>query len=73
MTGYRRLYVTGGLDAFYFRNNMFLVKYQLISNIGRIAHLPLMIVQGGHDVVAPPEAACLVPQDLTGVCPVYRP
>lgn len=51
------VYGTGRLDAFYFRNLMFLEKDQLVANIGRIAHLPLMIVQGGHDVIAPPEAA----------------
>lgn len=50
-------YGTGRLDAFYFRNRMFLKPDQLIANIKSIAHLPLMIVQGGHDVIAPPEAA----------------
>ena len=51
------VYGVGRLDAFYFRNHMFLEADQLVRNIGRIAHLPLMIVQGGHDVIAPPEAA----------------
>jgi proline iminopeptidase len=51
------VYGTGRLDAFYFRNRMFLEADQLIANIGRIAHLPAMIVQGGHDVIAPPESA----------------
>lgn len=51
------VYGTGRLDAFYFRNNMFLQPGQLVDNIPRIAHLPAMIVQGGHDVIAPPEAA----------------
>lgn len=50
-------YGTGRLDAFYFRNQMFLEPDQLLANMGRITHLPLMIVQGGHDVIAPPEAA----------------
>lgn len=54
------VYGTGRLDAFYFRNNMFLEADQLVANIDRIAHLPAMIVQGGHDVIAPPEAACRV-------------
>lgn len=31
--------------------------FKLVANIGRIAHLPIMIVQGGHDVIAPPEFA----------------
>jgi len=47
----------GRLDAFYFRNRMFLEEDQLVRDIERIAHLPLMIVQGGHDVIAPPESA----------------
>lgn len=51
------VYGTGRLDAFYFRNDMFLEADQLVANIDRIAHLPVMIVQGGHDVIAPPKAA----------------
>lgn len=51
------VYGTGRLDAFYFRNNMFLEADQLIAKMARIAHLPVMIAQGGHDVIAPPEAA----------------
>lgn len=51
------VYGVGRLDAYYFRNRMFLDEGQLIGNISRIAHLPLMIVQGGHDVIAPPDAA----------------
>jgi len=60
------VYGTGRLDPFYFRNHMFLETNQLVANIGRIAHLPLMIVQGGHDVIAPPEAAYLVHQAWSG-------
>ena len=51
------VYGTGRLDAFYFRNSMFLEPGSLLGNIGRISHLPLMIVQGGHDVITPPAAA----------------
>ncbi len=51
------VYGVGRLDAFYFRNHMFLEADQLIENLTRIAHLPLMIVQGGHDVIATPQAA----------------
>lgn len=51
------VYGTGRLDAFYFRNQMFLAESQLEQGIARIAHLPVMIVQGGHDVIAPPQAA----------------
>lgn len=51
------VYGTGRLDAFFFRNNMFLEQDQLVANLACIAHLPVMIVQGGHDVIAPPESA----------------
>jgi proline iminopeptidase len=51
------VYGTGRLDAFYFRNRMFLEEDQLIANVGRIAHLPVVIMQGGHDVIAAPESA----------------
>jgi proline iminopeptidase len=51
------VYGTGRLDAFFFRNNMFLEQDQLVVNMQCIAHLPVMIVQGGHDVIAPPESA----------------
>jgi proline iminopeptidase len=51
------VYGTGRLDAFFFRNHMFLEADQLVANIHRIAHIPVVIVQGGHDVIAPPESA----------------
>lgn len=51
------VYGTGRLDAFYFKNRMFLEDGQLIKNIKPIIRLPVMIVQGGHDVIAPPESA----------------
>jgi proline iminopeptidase len=60
------VYGTGRLDAFYFRNQMFFEDGQLIANIDRIAHLPVMIVQGGHDVIAPPLSAYLVHQAWPG-------
>jgi proline iminopeptidase len=54
------VYGTGRLDAFYFRNKMFLSDDQLERGIARIAHLPVMMIQGGHDVIAPPQAAAKV-------------
>jgi proline iminopeptidase len=60
------VYGTGRLDAFYFRNQMFLDADQLVANIHRIAHLPVMIVQGGHDVIAPPHSAYRVHQAWPG-------
>jgi proline iminopeptidase len=60
------VYGTGRLDAFYFRNTMFLKADQLLANMARIAHLPLMIVQGGHDVIAPPRSAYRVVRSWPG-------
>jgi proline iminopeptidase len=51
------VYSTARLHVHYFRNRMFLAPDQLINNMERIAHLPAIIVQGGHDVVTPPQAA----------------
>jgi proline iminopeptidase len=59
-------YGTGRLDAFYFRNEMFLEKDQLLAGMDRIAHLPAVIVQGGHDVIAPPRAAYRLHQAWPG-------
>ncbi len=51
------VYSLGRLDAFYFRHDMFMAQDHLLKNIARIGHLPALIVQGGHDVIAPPQAA----------------
>ena len=32
-------------------------KNHIIDNIGRVAHLPVIIVQGRHDVICPPVTA----------------
>jgi len=62
---------TGGLDApgeyarafarlenHYFRNDGFLAHDGWIqANLSRIAHLPVRIVQGRHDVICPPRGA----------------
>lgn len=47
----------GRLEAHYFRNATFLGDDQLIREVGRIRHLPALIVQGRYDVVCPPRAA----------------
>jgi proline iminopeptidase len=57
---------TAKLDAYFFRNRMFLQEDQLIKNIGSIAHVPCVIVQGGHDMVAPPAAAYRLHQAWSG-------
>jgi proline iminopeptidase len=41
------------IEAHYFRNNRFTPEDQLLREIGRIRHLPGIIVQGRYDVVCP--------------------
>ena len=41
------------LEAHYFVNDVFLPENHLLANIGRITHLPCVIVQGRYDMVCP--------------------
>jgi len=43
----------GRLEAHYFMHDAFLSDDQLIRNVGRIRHLPAVIIQGRYDVVCP--------------------
>jgi proline iminopeptidase len=45
------------LEAHYIANKGFVAEGQLLTEIGRIAHLPCIIVQGRYDVVCPPRSA----------------
>ena len=47
----------GRLEAHYFRYLGSFTPNQLIANVGRIAHLPAVIVQGRYDVICPPQSA----------------
>ncbi|MDB5840222.1 MAG: pip [Herminiimonas sp.] len=47
----------GRLEAHYFLHGGFFSEDQLIRDIGRIRHLPAVIVQGRYDVVCPPLTA----------------
>ncbi|NEX63294.1 prolyl aminopeptidase [Noviherbaspirillum galbum] len=47
----------GRLEAHYFRHGGFFDHDQLIRDIGRIRHLPAVIVQGRYDAVCPPATA----------------
>lgn len=51
--------VLGVMRAFchYAKNGFFLEANQLLSNMGKIAHLPAIIVQGRYDSICPPEMA----------------
>lgn len=47
----------GRLEAHYFLHDAFLSDDQLIRNVGRIRHLPAIIIQGRYDIVCPPLSA----------------
>ncbi|MBA5685803.1 prolyl aminopeptidase [Rugamonas apoptosis] len=47
----------GRLESHYMANLGFFTDDQLIRDMGRIAHLPAMIVQGRYDVICPPLSA----------------
>jgi proline iminopeptidase len=47
----------GRLEAHYMRHGGFFTDNQLIRNVGRIRHLPAVIIQGRYDVVCPPGTA----------------
>jgi len=47
----------GRLEAHYFLHEGFFTEDQLIRGIGRIRHLPAVIVQGRYDVICPPASA----------------
>ena len=56
----------GRLEAHYFLHHGFMEEDQLIRDIGRIAHLPAVIVQGRYDVVCPPASAWRLHQAWPG-------
>ena len=47
----------GRLETHYMANRAFLAEDQLMRDIGRINHLPAVIVQGRYDMICPPLAA----------------
>ncbi|MES3025344.1 MAG: prolyl aminopeptidase [Pseudomonadota bacterium] len=47
----------GRLEAHYMANRGFFSDDQLVREVGRIAHLPAVIVQGRYDVICPPLSA----------------
>lgn len=52
-----RLPPTPIIEAHYIANNFFLEPGQLLSNAGRLANIPGVIVQGRYDLLCPPENA----------------
>ena len=56
----------GRLEAHYMANLGFFSDDQLVRNVGRIAHLPAVIVQGRYDVICPPLSAYRLQQAWPG-------
>ncbi|MBO6806041.1 prolyl aminopeptidase [Thalassospira sp.] len=54
------------LEHHYFVHRCFFEEGQLIANVDRIAHLPIVIVQGRYDVVCPPVSALALHQAWPG-------
>ena len=47
----------GRLESHYMANGAFLEEDELVRKVGRLAHLPAVIVQGRYDVICPPLSA----------------
>lgn len=56
----------GRLESHYMANGGFLREDQLVQEVGRIAHLPCVIVQGRYDVICPPLSAYRLHQAWPG-------
>ncbi|WP_426106568.1 prolyl aminopeptidase [Massilia sp. TSP1-1-2] len=56
----------GRLESHYMANLAFLEEDQLVRDVGRIAHLPAVIVQGRYDVICPPLSAYRLHQAWPG-------
>ena len=56
----------GRLESHYMANLAFLEDDQLVRDVGRIAHLPAVIVQGRYDVICPPLSAYRLHQAWPG-------
>jgi proline iminopeptidase len=56
----------GRLESHYMAHGGFLEPDQLLRDVGRIAHLPAVIVQGRYDVICPPLSAYRLHQAWTG-------
>lgn len=53
LTPYTRASAFARIECHYFVNGGFMADGQLIKDAHRIAHLPIVIVQGRYDVVCP--------------------
>ena len=56
----------GRLESHYMANLGFFEEDQLVRDVGRIVHLPVVIVQGRYDVICPPLSAHRLHQAWSG-------
>ena len=56
----------GRLESHYMANHGFFTDDQLVREVGRVAHLPAVIVQGRYDVICPPLSAYRLHQAWPG-------
>jgi proline iminopeptidase len=56
----------GRLETHYMLHKAFLTPDQLVGEVGKIAHLPAVIVQGRYDVICPPLSAYRLHQAWPG-------
>ena len=54
------------IEAYYFINDCFMPDNHIMDNIGRVFHLPAILVQGRHDVICPPVTACKLAEKWGG-------
>ncbi len=50
-------YVFALMENYYMANNCFLEEGQLLNDAGKIAHVPVFIVNGRYDMICPPKTA----------------
>ena len=53
------------LEWHYTKNNFFLKKNEIISNIKKIKNIPTIIIQGRYDLICPPKSAFLLAKKLS--------
>jgi len=53
------------LEWHYTKNNFFLKKNEIISNIKKIKNIPTIIIQGRYDLISPPKSAFLLAKKMS--------
>lgn len=61
-----QIYTMALLEIFYVANNCFLEDGQLLRNVHKIQHLPIILVNGRYDMVCPPYTAYKLHKKLPG-------